>query len=86
MLFMCGKGKDDFLTGAAVATTTDHPKYKVWKLENNMVMSWLFNSMTTEIGEDFMYYKTAKEIWDAAKETYSDNEKHLLSYLRQKVS
>ena len=39
-----------------------------------MVMSWLINSMTNEIGLDFLYYATAKEIWDAVKETYSDNE------------
>ncbi|RVW35272.1 Retrovirus-related Pol polyprotein from transposon TNT 1-94 [Vitis vinifera] len=41
-----------------------------WK--NSMVMSWLINSMTNGIGENFMYYGTAKEIWDAARETYSN--------------
>ena len=39
-----------------------------------MVMSWLINSMTNETGENFMYYKSAKEIWDAAKETYSNKD------------
>ena len=28
--------------------------------------------MTNEIGEDFLYYGTAKEIWDVEKETYSN--------------
>jgi len=28
--------------------------------------------MTNEIGENFMYYDTTKEIWDAVKETYSN--------------
>ena len=37
-------------------------------------MSWLINSMTTEVGENFLLYKTAKEIWDAARETYSSSE------------
>ena len=37
-------------------------------------MSWLINSMTNDIGENFLLYGTAKEIWDAAKETYSNNE------------
>nr|KYP57493.1 hypothetical protein KK1_003757 [Cajanus cajan] len=35
-------------------------------------MSWLLNTMTNEIGEIFMYYDTAKEMWDAVKETYSN--------------
>ncbi|KAL6314405.1 hypothetical protein AAG906_022488 [Vitis piasezkii] len=42
--------------------------------ENNMVMSWLVNSMTTDIGENFLSFDTAKEIWDIAKETFSDKE------------
>lgn len=37
-------------------------------------MSWLINSMTKKIREDFMYYKMTKRIWDAGKETYSDND------------
>ena len=39
-----------------------------------MVMSWLINSMNTDIGENFLFYGTAKEIWDAARETYSNYE------------
>ena len=46
--------------------------YKAWKIENNVVMSWLINSMTNEVGENFILYETAQEIWIAAKETYSN--------------
>ena len=60
MLFVCGKGKEDYLTGAAAPPQPDDLKFKVWKLENSMVMSWLINSMTNETGENFMYYKPAK--------------------------
>lgn len=74
MMFICGKGRDDFLTGAAVAPHKTDPQYKTWKAANNMVMSWLMNSMTNEIGENFLLYETAKEIWDAVKETYFNNE------------
>ena len=69
MMFVCGEGKDDYLTGAAKAPSKEDPKFKVWKTENNMVMSWLINSKNIEIGENFMFYGTAKEIWDAARET-----------------
>ncbi|RVW59074.1 Retrovirus-related Pol polyprotein from transposon TNT 1-94 [Vitis vinifera] len=44
-----------------------------------MVMSWLVNSMTADIGENFLSFDTAKEIWDTAKETFSDKETHLKS-------
>ena len=34
-------------------------------------MSWLINSMTNEIGENFLLYETAQKIWEAAREAYS---------------
>ena len=56
-----------------------------------MVMSWLLKSMTNEMGENFMYYETTKEIWDATFDTYSNKDntsaifelKRLLHDLRQ---
>lgn len=74
MMFISGRGRDDFLTGVAVQPKTDDPAYKAWRTENNLVMSWLINSMTTNIGENFLLYHTAKEIWDAARDTFSSNE------------
>ncbi|XP_040992770.1 uncharacterized protein LOC121239568 [Juglans microcarpa x Juglans regia] len=74
MMFICGKGKDDYLTGDAAKSNKTDEMFKVWNAENNMVMSWLINSMTNDIGENFLLYGTAKEIWDAAKEIYSNNE------------
>ncbi|KAG8375959.1 hypothetical protein BUALT_Bualt09G0013400 [Buddleja alternifolia] len=71
-IFISGKGKEDYLSGAAIQPKEDDPRYRTWKLENSMVMSWLINSMTNDIGENFMYYGTAKEIWHAATETYSN--------------
>ena len=39
-----------------------------------MVMSWLINSTTNEIGENFLLYETAQEIRDAARETHSSSD------------
>ena len=40
-------------------------------------MSWLINSMTNEIGENFLFYGITKEIWDATKENNSSFERTL---------
>ena len=45
--------------------------YRKWKSENNMVKSWLINSMVNEIGDNFWLYETTDEIWEAAREFYS---------------
>ena len=36
-----------------------------------MVMSWLWNSMLPEISDTCMFLTTAKEIWEAVRQTYS---------------
>jgi len=59
MMFISGKGRDDYLTGAAVPPAKTDKQYKLWRSENNMVMSWLINSMTTEIIGNFLLYSTA---------------------------
>ncbi|KAK2970425.1 hypothetical protein RJ640_016279 [Escallonia rubra] len=74
MMFISGKGKDDYLTSAASSPRKDDPSFRMWKTENNMVMSSLINTMDNEIGQNFLFYDTACEIWMAAKETYSDND------------
>ena len=77
LLFICGKGKDEYLTGEAVMPETTEPGFRKWKIENSMIMSWLINSMNNDIGENFLLFGTAKDIWDAAKETYSSSENTL---------
>ena len=72
-MFISGKGKDEYLTDEIEIPEKGDPKYRLWKSDNNMIMSWLINSMNNDIGENFLLYGTAKEIWDAAKETYSSS-------------
>ncbi|KAL5564556.1 hypothetical protein UlMin_027720 [Ulmus minor] len=50
-MYICGKGKDEYLIGEISIPATTDSKYRTWKTENHMVMSWLINSMTTEVGE-----------------------------------
>ena len=48
MIFICGKGKDDYLTGSASSPNKQDAKFKVWNAKNNMVMSCLINSMNND--------------------------------------
>ena len=74
MMYVCGKGKDEYLTSEVAIPEKTDPKFRVWKTKNHIVMSWLINSMNTDIWENFLLYGTTKEIWDAARETYSNSE------------
>ncbi|KAG0448151.1 hypothetical protein HPP92_027983 [Vanilla planifolia] len=59
-------------------------KFKKWKIKNNVVMSWLDNSMTNENDENFLLYNINHEIYDAIGEFYS---KRIISprFLRLKL-
>lgn len=52
-------------------------KYETRKSENNIVMSWPINSMTTEIGEGFLLLSTISEVWEATRETDSDQKNYI---------
>lgn len=71
MMLLCGRSKEDYVTGTAVAPKKTNPKFKVWNAENNLVMSWLMNSMATNIKENFLLFIMAKDIWEALRDTYS---------------
>lgn len=80
-MYLCGKEKDEYISKEMTIPTETAPPYKAWKRDNNMVKTWLINSMTPEVGENFLLYKTASQIWEAAQETYSsiDNTAELFS-------
>ena len=67
--FLKGKGKLSHLLG--IKPPKEDPKYAAWDEADSMVMSWLWNSMAPEISDTCMFLKTAQDIWDTCKQTYS---------------
>uniref|UniRef100_A0A6N2NBE4 Retrotransposon Copia-like N-terminal domain-containing protein n=1 Tax=Salix viminalis TaxID=40686 RepID=A0A6N2NBE4_SALVM len=73
LMFIRGKEKDEYITGTSTAPDPEAPTHKKWIAENNMVMSWLVNSMTTDIGtlhdlrQDNLtvteYFNTLTRLW-----------------------
>ena len=62
MMLICGRGKDDYLTGVASQPPVEDPRFKLWKAENSIVMSWLINSTPNNIGGDFMLYEKTQNL------------------------
>lgn len=71
-LFIKGRGKIGHITGRTVQPPSDDPVYASWEIENSMVMSCLVNSMEPEIGRTYLFLPSARALWEAVKETYSD--------------
>ncbi|RVX13447.1 hypothetical protein CK203_020911 [Vitis vinifera] len=53
---------------------TDATTSQKWRSENSFITSCLINSTKPTIGKTYMFLLTAKDVWDAIRETYSDAE------------
>lgn len=67
--FLKGRGKLGHLLGNG--PKQGDPKFDAWDEQDSMVMSWLWNSMVLEINDTCMFLNTAKDIWEAVRQTYS---------------
>lgn len=76
MIFISERGKEDYLKKEKLEPK-EGPNYQTWKSENNLVMTWLINPMENDVSQTFLFYKVAKDIWKAVKQTYSDIENML---------
>ncbi|XP_039004046.1 uncharacterized protein LOC120130986 [Hibiscus syriacus] len=73
-LFITSRQKQQYLSDNMPILNPSNPQYDNWLTENTTIMSWLLNSMLPDINANFMFYTTASKIWNAAKETYSNQE------------
>lgn len=71
-IVICGRGKLGYITGDLPTPSLDDSTYKVWQAENSIVLAWLINSMDPKVSRRYLFFKTAKEVWDAARKMYSD--------------
>ncbi|XP_028800597.1 uncharacterized protein LOC114755871 [Neltuma alba] len=70
-----GRGKLGLITGEST-TPSDLKSSEMqrWLTDNSLVCSWLINAMSPSLKRSFMYLPTAKDMWDAVRESYSDGE------------
>lgn len=61
-----------YLTGNLIAPKSTDSSYTTWMAENSIVLAWLIYSMETNISRRYLWFQTAKEVWDGPKKMYSD--------------
>ena len=69
------KSKLGFVDGTLKAPSTKDKleEYVAWKKCNDMVLSWIFNSLTTDIVDSVIFYDTAHEVWEDLKNRFSQS-------------
>ena len=49
------------------------PNFKLWSRNNNIVISWILNSISKEISASIIYLKTAASIWKELRERFQQS-------------
>ncbi|KAI9195677.1 hypothetical protein LWI28_017144 [Acer negundo] len=91
-LALNSKNKLGFVNGSISAPSkiTDPENYAAWSRCNDMVHSWIVNTLSPEISDSVIYYSSANEVWEDLHERFSQSNaprifeiQRDIAYLRQ---
>lgn len=74
-LALNSKNKLGFINGSIKAPLEEiNPEgYAVWSRCNDLVHSWIINTLDPEIADSVIYYPTAHEVWEDLRERFSQS-------------
>ncbi|XP_058751321.1 uncharacterized protein LOC131624360 [Vicia villosa] len=83
-LAFMSKNKLWFIDGTLNRPDISDPNHVLWNRCNNMVMTWITNSIYKEIYESVLWIDSAKEIWEELHERYHQGDIFRISDLQEK--
>ncbi|KAB2600410.1 hypothetical protein D8674_010681 [Pyrus ussuriensis x Pyrus communis] len=69
-LALGGRSKLGYVNGAIAAPATSSPTYASWLCKDQLVMSWLLNSMERRTAKIFNYSESSMHLWKQVEEMY----------------
>ncbi|XP_070055588.1 uncharacterized protein [Nicotiana tomentosiformis] len=67
---LSARNKIGFIDGSCTKPPENSPQFKQWDRCNNMIISWLTNSLSPDIAESVQYSDTAESIWTQLNRRY----------------
>ncbi|KAM1501485.1 hypothetical protein ACFXTO_026964 [Malus domestica] len=71
-LALGGRSKLGFINGSQPAPDASSPEFGGWLCKDQLVMSWLLNSMERKVAEIFSYSESSLILWTTVKEMYGN--------------
>lgn len=75
-----------FITGLHSVPTSDSSDLQPWSRCNDMVTSWLLNSLSKEIADSVIYSRTAKDLWTSLEHRFGQSNGAKLYHLQKELS
>jgi len=85
MIALSAKHKTSFVDGTYEKPAANSPLLPYWKRCNDMVLSWLLNSMNKTIRDSVLFCETASEMWKELEERYGQSNKARLFQAQKDV-
>lgn len=83
LIALYAKNKVGFIDGTSVQPNISSDSFKSWDRCNDVVISWLLNTLSKEIAESVLYSKTAREIWTELEERFGQSNGPQLYHLQK---
>jgi transposase InsO family protein len=83
---LSAKNKLGFIDGSLAKPAEDTSEYFAWDRCNNMVLSWILNSVSQEISSSIIYIESAQEMWNDIKERFSQSNGPRIFQLQKAIS
>ncbi|XP_055814223.1 uncharacterized protein LOC129883625 [Solanum dulcamara] len=86
LIALSAKNKIDFIDGTCKEPAIDSTNHKLWSRCNDIVLSWLLNSLSKEISDSVIYSKTTKALWTDLEERFDQSNGAKLYHLQKELS
>ncbi|KAF8387792.1 hypothetical protein HHK36_026447 [Tetracentron sinense] len=83
---LSAKNKTGFIDGSMPKPNASSTKYSSWVRCNNMVSSWLLNSINPDLAHSVLYTDSAYEIWTDLKERFSQSNAPRIFQIKRSIS
>ena len=79
------KNKFRFLDGSLPMPESFDPSYEAWERCNNLVHSWIVNSVSPSIAQSIIYMEIAAEVWTDLRELFSQGDQVRIAELQHEL-
>ncbi|XP_070015350.1 uncharacterized protein [Nicotiana sylvestris] len=86
IIALSAKNKLGFIDGTLIIPKTDSAVQQAWGRCNDMVLSWLLNSLSKEIAESVLYPQSAKDLWSDLEDRFGQANGAKLFQLQKELS
>jgi hypothetical protein len=83
---LSAKNKLGFINGSLKKLIANTFEYFAWDRCNDMVLSWILNSISQEISSNIIYIESTQEMWNDIKERFSQPNGPRIFQLQKAIS